>query len=397
MPAVSCPTQAPPIALPFDATAAARATKPSAHLLIDDQQVIRVAEGTLLPLLGLVASALVGCHALDALPMLRRRELRALRWMGHGEQAVSVEFMHAERMLHVEARRAYAVDGRAQLLVWALVVGDDAEAHRNLAEHQRLEALSHVAAGIAHELNTPAQFIADNAGFVRGATDDLCAFARMARDAVADAALSDAAVRMRIADGVSGFDLDFFTGELPPAFAAIEHGLTRITGVGRDVRAFVRAGRDTATTCDAGEEITLAIALCRRDLTVFGLVQRDVAPELPALMGRPGALCEVLVSIFMRLCDALRERRAAAPGPAAGELHVHAAQVDDRVEIVLTSPLIPSIPATAGEHEIPENFAIVRSLLREYHDGSLAVVGQGNQRQRITLALPFRRVGVGAS
>ena len=147
---------------------------------------------------------------------------------------------------------------------------DDAEVARadaaRAAELQRFEALSHVAAGIAHELNTPAQFIADNASFVRAAVDDLRTFACLTRDAVSDATLDDGTLRARIAVAARR-STGLLCGGVPqasrPSSMDSPHHQRRRESSVRARESPTPRPRVMARKNHA------AIALCRRDLTTF--------------------------------------------------------------------------------------------------------------------------------
>ena len=54
-----------------------------------------------------------------------------------------------------------------------LDVTDQRRLENDLAQAQKLESVGRLAAGVAHEINTPVQFVSDSVSFVREAMDDL--------------------------------------------------------------------------------------------------------------------------------------------------------------------------------------------------------------------------------
>ena len=121
-----------------------------------------------------------------------------------------------------------------------------AEHERQQMEHelqlsQKLEAVGELAAGIAHEINTPIQFVGDTFAFLRGAFSDLLALSEVQSElrlAVENQTVSPELLgRAREAEDVA--DLEYLSERVP---AAVERG---VDGVSR-VAAIVRAMRDFA-------------------------------------------------------------------------------------------------------------------------------------------------------
>jgi len=82
---------------------------------------------------------------------------------------------------------------------------------RELAAAQKLESVGRLAAGVAHEINTPVQFVSDNVEFVRTSMTDVAAVIRAYRD-LKDAAKSsgDVATTLQLAeDAEQSADLDY--------------------------------------------------------------------------------------------------------------------------------------------------------------------------------------------
>ena len=132
---------------------------------------------------------------------------------------------------------------------------------------QKLEGLGRIAAGVAHEINTPTQYVNDNVHFLQDAFGTLADLIRASEQVVEcskrgdplDAAIADLA---KIA-GHSGIgDLE---REIPDALEQTLDGFSRITRIAGALREFLHPARDEKTAADLNQAIENAVAVCRNE------------------------------------------------------------------------------------------------------------------------------------
>ncbi|WP_051309067.1 PAS domain S-box protein [Desulfogranum japonicum] len=104
-------------------------------------------------------------------------------------------------------------------------------AQAEILHSQKLQAIGKLAAGIAHEINTPSQYVGNNLSFIHDSFTDLLQAMASCRALLVDSQeeLSVQDFRYKLEQIIEISDLDFLTEEVPQALAACEDGIGRIT------------------------------------------------------------------------------------------------------------------------------------------------------------------------
>ena len=229
------------------------------------------------------------------------------------------------RLAHEDDR----VDG------WVYIAADVSDRKRlevDLRQAQRLEAVGQLAAGIAHEINTPIQFIADSVHFLGEVIADLTDLATRVRGAYAvadDHAAVRAALR-EISDVADEVDLDFLLEEAPNAVDRTLHGVDRVSTIVRALKRFSHPGGDEPDHADVNDIVETTLTVARSEY-------RDVAEvdvELGTLPEVPCHTAELGQALLNLIVNATHAIAAHLEGTGEmGRISVRTAAVDDGVVI----------------------------------------------------------------
>lgn len=174
---------------------------------------------------------------------------------------------HDGKVLTCHTVKSPIFDGRGKVIKTVAVIRDTTDRKRlelELRQAQKLESVGRLASGIAHEINTPIQFVGDQARFVRSTFDDLLKLCERYRafviqsEAGAVSREEIAAIHALEADA----DLEFALENVPSALDSILDGATRVAKLVRSMKEFGHpdGGEKTATDINRALENTVTIS-----------------------------------------------------------------------------------------------------------------------------------------
>ena len=172
---------------------------------------------------------------------------------------------------------------------------------KSLFEARKAEALGTLAAGIAHEINTPIQFISDNLRFLTKAHCDLLDLVRHCEDALAREAGAD-----EIHEYEDEIDLQFLRDEIPRALAQSTDGLRRVTRIVAAMRHFTRGGADREDL-DINKAVEDAVLVSRSQWKMVADVRMELDPALPPVNCVPTEIKQTLLNLIMNAGQAVAD------------------------------------------------------------------------------------------
>jgi PAS domain S-box-containing protein len=244
------------------------------------------------------------------------------------------------------------------------------------AEQRKLESIGQLAAGVAHEINTPLQFVGDSVEFLRSEFESLLGATANSGDAAAAAMRAD----------------------VPKAFAMLQDGITRIAEIVRAMRDFSHPGSIAKEPADVGDLLDMALALSRHEYKNVADVHTDFA-VLPPLPCHPGELSQVFVNLVVNAAQAIAELDPL--GLNRGLITVRTRLVDRTVvveiedtgsgipEAIIDRVFDPFFTTKPMGHGTGQGLAIARNIVEQHHGGRILVDSHEGRGTVMQILLPL--------
>jgi signal transduction histidine kinase len=272
-----------------------------------------------------------------------------------------------------------------------LDVTDQRRLENELAQAQKLESVGRLAAGVAHEINTPVQFVSDSVSFVREAMDDLSEIVdkyRELRNATEQGA--DVAAAAKAAEEAEDdADLDYILENAPVALDRARDGLGRVAAIVRSMKEFAHPDRKEMAQADLNQAIQSTLVIASNEYKYVAEVETRFG-ELPMVNCFAGEINQVVLNLIVNAAHAIGD--VVKGTQDKGKICVTTRVLETEVEIAIADTgkgIPPEVRARIFDpffttKEVGkgtgQGLAIARSVVVDKHGGTLyfeTEVGKG--------------------
>ncbi|MGA9897710.1 MAG: CHASE4 domain-containing protein [Terriglobales bacterium] len=292
-----------------------------------------------------------------------------------------------------------------------------AETERNqmaveLLHGQKLQAVGALAAGVAHEINTPIQFVGDNVRFLHES------FAHIAKlleryEALYQASCGHATKPLldAVDEARQRADLEFLRKEIPVALGQSLDGIGRIATIVRALKNFshVDSGsQQTANDLNAALESTLVVA--RNEFKYLADVETAFG-DLPLVVCYLGDLNQVFLNLMLNAAHSIADvvKGTDKMGSIRVETRVDSKPDGDWAEVSISDtgtgipeavrerifePFFTTKPVGKGTGQ---GLALARAIVVEKHGGSLTFETEMGRGTTFHVRIPVNGIGTQAA
>lgn len=181
---------------------------------------------------------------------------------------------------------------------------------KQLHQAQKLESIGQLAAGIAHEINTPIQYIGDNTRFLKQSFSDLMTFFDSCNDLVSENKDKEnqSQLCLEIEKLINEADYEFLSEEIPGAIEQSLEGIDRVAEIVRVMKEFSHPGLEEKTSIDINQALRNTVSVARNEWKYYADVNMELGDNLPPVTCFPGELNQVFLNLIVNAAHAIKAK-----------------------------------------------------------------------------------------
>lgn len=278
-----------------------------------------------------------------------------------------------------------------------------------LTHAQKLESIGQLSAGIAHEINTPTQYVGDNTRFLQESLSEIFG-ALKAYEKLAECVRSSEGIEDALADVdkiIADADLEYLVPEISEAVTQTLEGVRRVASIVRAMKEFSHPGSTAKTPTDLNSAIQNTVTVATNEWKYVALIETDFDASLPRVPVLPGDFNQVILNLIVNASQAIEERNGS--DGEKGVIRVSTLRDGEQAivrvedsgkgipEEVLNRIFDPFFTTKDVGVGTGQGLAISRSVIVDKHQGTLEASNREEGGACFTIRLPLGQDPEGGS
>lgn len=279
------------------------------------------------------------------------------------------------------------------------------ELENRLHKAEKMESVGRLAAGIAHEINTPAQFVSTNIEFIKDATLDIdelmTGIEKYVEQAKSRGCFEDTAIE-DFENLLEAADWEFIKEELPMALAQSEEGVDRISKIVSAMKNFSHPSGGQMEAADINQGIRDTVTVTRNEWKYAAEMNLQLDTELPSIPCYLDELNQVILNMIINSAHAIAEKNKGADAEK-GKITVHTGVVEGSGQIKISDTGIGMSEDVAKKVFDPfyttkevgegsgQGLAIAHDIIVNKHCGTIEVESSPGMGTTFIITLPLEK------
>ena len=271
-----------------------------------------------------------------------------------------------------------------------------------ILQAQKLEAIGQLAAGIAHEINTPTNYVSNNILFLQDIFQDILGLLQTCNKICEQAPqVAEANPQLNaIKQATREYNLDYMLDEVPNAIAETLDGLKHITKIVQSMKEFAHPSAESLSTIDINEAIKNTATVAKNEWKYVAELTMDLDQDLPKISCLAGQINQVLLNMIVNSAQAISKKKEENP-EYKGVILIRTARIKDNLQIIIKDNgegipenlqkrvFEPFFTTKEPGKGTGQGLAISHSIIVEKHKGAIVLESKQGEGAQFTITLPL--------
>ncbi|MEW8328255.1 MAG: ATP-binding protein [Candidatus Thiodiazotropha sp.] len=274
---------------------------------------------------------------------------------------------------------------------------------RQLNQTHKMEAVGQLAGGIAHEINTPIQYVGDNLRFIKEGYEDigtlLGAYSGLKEKAADHPGLQDEVEK--VAQAAEEIDLDFLDDEITSALEQSITGAKQVAQIVLAMKEFAHPGSRQMAMADLNRIVSNAVAVCKNEWKYVADTELKLSDDLPEIRCLGGEISQVLLNLIINAAHAIEAAKLERKGSITittthdgNHVEVRVADtgtgIPEEVQASVFNPFFTTKDVGSGTGQ---GLAIAQDIVVVKHQGELYFETEEGNGTTFVMRLPVQGTG----
>jgi PAS domain S-box-containing protein len=272
---------------------------------------------------------------------------------------------------------------------------------RQLNQTHKMEAVGQLAGGIAHEINTPIQYIGENLKFIfesyQDTTSLLKSYSQLMQKAADLPELQQDVANVKAM--IEEIDLTYLEEETTSAIEQSISGTEQVANIVQAMKEFAHPGSKQMVLADMNRIVSNAVAVCKNEWKYVADTELKLGDNLPQVKCLGGEVSQVVLNLVINAAHAIE----AAELGRKGLITISTSYNQDYLEVSVTDTGT-GIPKDVQDHVFNPFFttkdvgqgtgqglAIAQDIVVVKHQGELFFETEEGAGTRFVMRLPLRK------
>jgi len=274
--------------------------------------------------------------------------------------------------------------------------------HSQLLQAQKLESVGQLASGIAHEINTPTQFVGLNIAFLNEAFEEISNMVASIHTEINVLGL-EKSVASKLNEIIKEADWEYLVEEIPKAINQSEEGISRVSSLVLAMKEFSHPGGRSKELADLNHIITTTMTVARNEWKYVANVETDLDTNIPKVPVLRDEIGQVILILLVNAAQAIAERLGDNPTDEKGIITITTSDLGSGIEVRIRDTGM-GIPKTVRPRIFDpfyttkvvgkgtgQGLAIAHDVITAKHDGKIDFTTKIAQGTEFVIWLPIKK------